>query len=679
MEVVYRLSSYVSKAQDLAIPYWLIYFFIKAAIIQCCQCYHLWFGYIDNLKIHGGSFVSSNHLSNLTSRVLYVNQTSRPILDYDHSKNVETSRAYDLLVKFGSVYRELGTAAVFSYAIYTGIVLFYPANPLFRNSRHELYKKEFLVFLSSDSNLSRRMITKQMCDCINLVMESNLNYLKTVIGFMSVKDGGSWRRIFSKVHTQAANRQVAASFDYCVQAIFYKNLLQDKQLKISRPMECLIETLKRQYEYLIVLRRENSNLWPPNRSAKRRQKISMEFLHLQIMVLPIVYTMGQGSTIMAQYLGHNAIENNHQLPDKLREFSFGERCMFFDQFIFTGLAAYWFSSPIVMLIIIFKDLMMFLDSIKKKFKHFDNLVLKLDDMKCRRHFYIARMRSLKQTRHQLLKLNKDGRGMQQSDLLDRQIVMDQDCRWSINSHEKMLELEEDEHKIACDREALEIYLNFRIFLKQIEGPMLAAKYIMVKNIMYICYCLATTLVFFRGIKAEHLKFIVVLIVLVMALVNGALFVCAKFSSTCVKTFNSMFSLIARSLNHQVSSEFFRQALDQGNMKDGDCELGPRMSLLWPIEEISTITGQKKLRRRFATVEKHQSKFDEIHYMSEHPISPHTLILWRKLAQDHPLLMDRFVCTLAGVLKLDFHNIMRFNFWIISIVLLALTSRAYLGA
>jgi hypothetical protein len=62
-------------------------------------------------------------------------------------------------------------------------------------------------------------------------------------------------------------------------------------------------------------------------------------------------------------------------------------------------------------------------------------------------------------------------------------------------------------------------------------------------------------------------------------------------------------------------------------------------------------------------------FDYYLYCS---ITPHSLTLWRRLVANHDILIENSIAKLYGFFNIDYNGIIRFNFWWISIILIALT-------
>lgn len=192
-------------------------------------------------------------------------------------------------------------------------------------------------------------------------------------------------------------------------------------------------------------------------------------------------------------------------------------------------------------------------------------------------------------------------------------------------------------KEQVNHDALEIYLRLRVFMLELGPTIKLANMIMNQCFFFISLVLAFTLAFYTSLDQILVRILSLVVIQFVCGINLAFGVCAAFNAICVRTTLIAWTLLAHSTlvprgNHE---DPFRDAGRYRTTLELDfCKSGGRQSL----------------------------------------VNVHTISLWRRLVTNQTVLLETFSCHVLASIKLDYSNILRLNFWFISVVLIVFTER-----
>lgn len=195
-------------------------------------------------------------------------------------------------------------------------------------------------------------------------------------------------------------------------------------------------------------------------------------------------------------------------------------------------------------------------------------------------------------------------------------------------------------RIECDNEVMEFYISFRLFREDLRNTLKIAQESFAKSVSVIFFTLLTSLIFYDRVKTDQIPIIICVTIFTMVSLDCAFISCAALHASSCHITNLVWPLIASVEDYNLKS-FFNKSL--------------RIVDKLPVNNLGVA----------------DIKF-EFEYYSHSSISPHTVLLLRKIAANHAFLARSCVCRLYGSIPLDYEGIMKINFWILSSILLALT-------
>lgn len=523
-------------------------------------------------------------------------------------------------------------------------------------------RREFIMFLADDPR-SKRMIRTDLRRCIRSTQKSNKHFVESVYDRM--------RKEKEKLLKNRSPYEPTHSIGHYNQPKRLRRTFSDEKLSTSieridhvsgfdRILWILNAELIKKGQHLIELLTtgEKSNIWPANRNSQERERMQRLYRNLQILAYLSTFVLSQIALFFGQTFGSIAIANNKWIPAEMRGYSFADRLLVVDACFACLLTTYWFSAPVVMVIVVLHDQTRLIRSLEARFRALNESLdrlsrLELSSASGSVKESIARILSFSCCPHELkftLPAEEDEEWRQN----DTMLVLQIDQELSSASRRS-----EDELRCACDQEAIEIYISSRSFLDQTKDPMEFAQLVMLRNVFFIAFNFLVGLIFVDSIEPGHMNLFVALILMVMTIVNGAFCICASFSANSIGLMKSVFSLIAQTQfnlqlrNHPTSLQEpdTENQLPLTDDDDDDEE----------VDDGASSIDQMRLWSQ------------EAGHLLDCPISSHTLLLFRKLVQDYEMQRERLVCRVAGILKLDYDNILHFNFRIISFVLLGIAN------
>lgn len=215
---------------------------------------------------------------------------------------------------------------------------------------------------------------------------------------------------------------------------------------------------------------------------------------------------------------------------------------------------------------------------------------------------------------------------------------------------KLIEKESRNLRFKCDKESIELYLRFQLFRDDVKGLINIAQTCANQYFIFIFLTLSPVVAYYQDISGMQIGMPTFVLFTLMISINIAFWLCAALHSACSKISKRAWSFIA-------FAEGYNQNID---MKE-QLTISNQMSSSSHANSLNGICYGQDLR-----------EFD-FEYYSRCPISPHTVMLWRRLVADYNLLTDNFVSKLFGIFRIDYTGILRFNYWLMSIALFTLSN------
>lgn len=153
-----------------------------------------------------------------------------------------------------------------------------------------------------------------------------------------------------------------------------------------------------------------------------------------------------------------------------------------------------------------------------------------------------------------------------------------------------------------------------------------------------------TLFFYKDIPANRMLAFEMVALLFLISLNLTFIVCASLNVFCLRISKFVWSLIAIVEGYNFSQ--YSKSLER-------C---------------------RKRNSKSNSLDQSQPPIDQAHleYYTHGLITPHTVLLWRRLAECEKSITDNFVCRVYGKIDLTYSNILRLNYLLSSWILYTLT-------
>lgn len=407
-----------------------------------------------------------------------------------------------------------------------------------------------------------------------------------------------------------------------------------------------LRELATQYAYLIRLIGDKSNIWPPNRDEKWRKTSCTNWFYMYLMTSCFTFSIMQFCTIIAIKIGTDSTQDtldNYSIKHSLRneiklqheiELRLIERFSMIEEHLFVWFAINWFAMPLTLLVSTLFDQARHLYHLRKKFENF-----------------IARAHEFKEL-----------------ELTQRSCRHKREFGNIINRLDELTEFE-------FDNEALELYISFQIFCNELSSTFELARFILNQNVCFVIFSVLPILCYIKHIPSSHYRLFVIFYVCIMLVINGAFYTCGSINASCIKVSKLIWTILASVMQPGTTIGINRNTINQRPIKRSNKNI---ISSNNDDDKASSATNKidvviKDESNNFKdAIEKLKKISSKYNRRTRATISSHTLLLWHKLARNHELLLEKFECQILGILKLQYTSIIKFNFWLVSLVLIFLT-------
>lgn len=643
-------------------------------------------------------YISSvNHLIQSDS----IGQPDSPIF-------VKLSEITDTLLKNSGAYnRRAGTTALFCHSIWAFTPIIYFLIEIVRSKQlaELLNSDRFVCFLKKPEEASKKM-SETINYLLTQVWESNLNHIQMIInGDENISDpydnlglnssiiGANQTRSMSFRHSifrfenqisyndeadkqsivlsTITNRLISRRKSYIESIIEesknllsrqliirqkqkhkneirldYRNLyIQHLQSQVIKKISCNIKTpseLAIQYKHITKLIYDKSSIWPSNRLEDWRKTSRALWFYLYLATASLLFAMNQISTIIAINISIDALNTGGDVIELLKknettsqqyngttELGLTGRLSMIEQHVFVWFAIHWFLVPLNLLILSLIDQTRHLHYLRRKFEYF---ISKANEM-------------------------KEFKAGQKYDFSKRQ-----------NSNTK------EPLEFDFDKEALELYLSFQIFCKELNPTLKLARHILNQNVCFIISTVLPMLAYIKHIPTSHYRLYVTFYFGLMLIINCAFYACGSMNASFTRMSKLIWTILACVI--EQDNVIFKDTKKFSSISNKSIKPNLRGEKVLEIAECTstkdrattTTKGSETTGR--IVIDNSKMKFGD--FKNGYIISSHTLSLWNKLANNHELLLEKFDCQVLGILKLEYTSIIKFNFWLVSLVLVFLT-------
>lgn len=203
-------------------------------------------------------------------------------------------------------------------------------------------------------------------------------------------------------------------------------------------------------------------------------------------------------------------------------------------------------------------------------------------------------------------------------------------------------------KFECDHEAIEFYVSYHLFRNNIKGTIELAQSYLTRNITFGLLVILPPIGLYKyeALKCSDLSsseqtipLLVSFAGIVFVACNIFLWIGSYLNGSCVRLYKCIWPIVAMAEEY-TSTHYASNQQSQSTLEDDLSQERP--------PEISS----------------HE-------YYSASPIAPHTVMLYRRLIYNESHIMDNSVVKLQlyNSFKVNYTGLVKFNFWIISFILL----------
>lgn len=518
----------------------------------------------------------------------------------------------------------------------------------------QLLSCNFVLYLV-EPQLESQRIEKRIEECLERIIESNSNYAS--LRFSEFKQDNK-NDMKADISVQLSRTGVLKNTSNLAFRLY--SIHQDQQERVIR------QDLENQLNYLNYLTRNKTLMWPPNRTQQWKMEMKQLYVILHTILL---YSFWFQTVFSAMYIPHAEIiavrslrqqlihpDNrtlsynikNVGVEDMSEKFNPIERFIIAEEFFYVMFILDWFVEPLTLLLIILKD----------HYKHLTQILYKLDQLE------------EKLERFQQFKTETKKKQQEKSFPVLIPYLYENDAIYEIksNSTNKLaLMSEELEQKMRqdCDNEAIKVYIDFNLFCLDSKSSLKLSRRIIEQRVTYVIVAMLPTLAFIETMKKHYLATYIGVISLLFLGIDGAFCICAFMHSSSMKVYKRAWSIMANSnTSHPPSTCWFSEHM---------LPCGPKVT-----SNSSTINYRHSFKfgsHLFRS--KHDQTnpgYDKDEQDASCSLTPHTLILWQRLLENHELFSSNFLVKIFDMIRLDFNGIVRINFWVISVFLLSFIYR-----
>lgn len=221
-----------------------------------------------------------------------------------------------------------------------------------------------------------------------------------------------------------------------------------------------------------------------------------------------------------------------------------------------------------------------------------------------------------------------------------------------NEAKSKLSKAEKELILECDRDALNLFICYQLFQDDVESIIELAQKVVSLYVTFTFISLVPTFAYHKNIPSQYLPIFLLISISIVVTINMTFCLCATLNASCKRTIKMAWSLIgfAEGYNHRRYTQLSRKVAQTRFVKFSDLR-----SSYFCGNDVSSM---------IPTID-----FD---YYCHSFITPHTVLLWRRMIDKQDRLNEKFTFRLYNKINIDFAGILRTNYWMVSLLLFVLT-------
>lgn len=582
----------------------------------------------------------------------------------------------DFMLIIGQIHRGSGANGVFFYSIcFSGTIIFLIFGNIFSERVFNHTKSNRFILFLKNYKSEQEQINLRIDGFINYIIHSNVNFRIAITGLVNEnqnkliysrimenstvdKDKFSGRTSLKSINsssyvnldqsnsTNSILRKGGSNvykFEDEQQRLLQQNKTNNDDNFNHNPIErYLLNALSRQLNFLIELRYSKKRVWPQNRLPHLIPKWKRRWCNIFFPMLIMTYAFSQVCCIIGYSLANNSLLNSN-LEEKYKKFNLSDRIALADYHLFVLCSTEAFIIPPLILAFSVCD--------------------QLENMKLIKFKLFRLCERIK--RHELILQEQIKNELNFSPL--HHPVNYKDIR--------LYEQERRDLQFECDKEALELYILYQISRKELKSVVKLAECLANQNLIFLAISIIPSLFFFKHITEHGLSILVIVLALIIICMNCFLCICAALQKSCsqLSKYAKLFVTFSEGNNHQMYLANLKQFKSRAILHSNNSSTYGQQQ----THADTSIDNTTFKRTTTTTIQQDQTKtmLDiDFNYYSHGYITPHTLLLWRRLTEIHDASNNEFVCKLYNMFELTYCGVLKLNYWFISIALYILTDK-----
>lgn len=221
-----------------------------------------------------------------------------------------------------------------------------------------------------------------------------------------------------------------------------------------------------------------------------------------------------------------------------------------------------------------------------------------------------------------------------------------------NETKSKLSKAEKELIIECDKDALNLFICYQLFQDDVGSIIELAQKALSLYVTFTFISLVPTFAYHKNIPPQHLPIFLLISISLVITINLTFCLCATLNASCKRTIKMAWSLvgIAEGYNHRWYTQLSEKVPKTRYVNFSDL----RSSYFCGNDAFNV-----------------NSTIDFEYYCNSF-ITPHTVLLWRRMIDKQDMLNEKFTFRLYNKINIDFAGILRLNYWMVSLLLFVLT-------
>lgn len=515
----------------------------------------------------------------------------------------------NLMIFFGQIHRADGTTGVLFYSLSISVILTFNLIKIVSGGKifNVLSGNRMMLFLAKPE-LEGRIVRRKIGIILDKMIYSNKNFTDRFVKYVIKIEGDEKENRHPLYGASGTNQNpVRNSFrDIEMLGSQQENSHSEIFNDLAAQLE-ITEGLLKQRQHLIKLKEYPANIWPPTRNTAWFYKLRNLGALLYIHFSIYVWIFGQIWLSISFYLGYQTVKDSNEFGQENRQYSLKERLLCAEYHFLTYMLMFSFMPTFLTYTI---NLFYQVAHLKELWPRMNSIYGRVTQ--CESWLY-----------HSNQNLNNDFKFFKQikSDL-----------------------------KFECDKKAIELYINYQIFRDEIRLAVRVGSTASNQIVSFLIISLLPNLAFFKYAPESHIPTLLLVGLSIVMSANIPFLICASSNTSCNRFAKGAWSLLAFANGHNFY--LYQLAMDRTNMgiyrKNHD---------------------QYKLSLQYLENQP-MKQAPDYGYISESFISPHTMLLWRRLVENHQTVTNDFVCKLFGVFKINYSGILKFNHWLVWVALIS---------